>query len=528
MTKPVKPRWGDTDPSYTIEPTTAKKNTGWLSGEKPPFQFMNWLQLKNYEWINWFENKLAANEKLSIESDDPVTWDGGTLGFTSNIVIRFRNEAGDLRINQIAAGTINIAADSVVVVRLDRTNASPVTLALQVTYASLAEGEYGVFPASVLDLNNDDLETLLFIRRDFTHGVLGAEQVLQVIPYGTKHFIDSTFDFGNSDNQRISVKAKENIILSKAGTTNKIVGLNGSDLSIVNPAYVLIDGGGANNYAKFEDSPSYVDGISGTIIGQEFGITNGVDWVQDRLISIYATNDSTGKGYVFSTFDTQMKITPSTAAEIGYENNPSTNNDDSDIFVWTATDVTTSLQSRPCKRIGTKRVRWTATGTFWTTQALTSKDGIGNFNKEKNFYMSISQMGATSGKYTLDNGGTAPTYGLTNVIAYNALDNGWMRCKIDFSNSASNTPGSGVQALKFALPFVNKGQVDSGIATRGGFVRLINGSTIFDCDCIIDNNTSLIEFAYTTVVASTKDAVRHNNQNNVIRQIQGEFDYKAF
>jgi len=86
MAKPTKPRWADANPSFAVEPSEGKKDTGWLSGEKPPFQYMNWLFLKVKAWIDWFENKIqSSSENVTMRSDNPVYWDGAALTFGSAI-----------------------------------------------------------------------------------------------------------------------------------------------------------------------------------------------------------------------------------------------------------------------------------------------------------------------------------------------------------------------------------------------------------------------------------------------------------
>jgi hypothetical protein len=61
-TKPdALPKWAPTpsDPSYVVAPSDAKQELGWI-GEKPPFQWFNWLQLKTYQWLKYFENRTDA------------------------------------------------------------------------------------------------------------------------------------------------------------------------------------------------------------------------------------------------------------------------------------------------------------------------------------------------------------------------------------------------------------------------------------------------------------------------------------
>ena len=60
-TKPLSstlPRYADTvagDPSKVSEPPSGKKDIGWVVGEKPPAQWMNWLLLQCYNWLVWLD-----------------------------------------------------------------------------------------------------------------------------------------------------------------------------------------------------------------------------------------------------------------------------------------------------------------------------------------------------------------------------------------------------------------------------------------------------------------------------------------
>ena len=300
--KPTKPRWADGNASYATEPSSGKKDTGWLSGEKPPFQYMNWLFLKNNEWITFFENQTAALSFVSIESNDPATWNGSSLTFSSDMVFRFREEAGALRINKIAAGSISLTDGQVVVARFDRTNASPVTLSLQATYASMVEGEYGVFAESSLDLNNIDLETILFARRDFTHGDLGAEQVLQVVPYGTRHFKGSKFDLGNSGDLRKRSLGFENLTIQRGTTTNAndsilITGDGGAALSETNPGYVtMLDNN--RNVDTYKVTADVKINMTGCHFG--FGGKGDLSSVILRVVAVNNSNTSLKWGVVFT------------------------------------------------------------------------------------------------------------------------------------------------------------------------------------------------------------------------------------
>src|SRR5947209_3785885 len=54
---PSHPDWIITfDPTRMIEPTSAKKTLGFVSGEAPTFQAFNWFYWIVDQWIKYFEN----------------------------------------------------------------------------------------------------------------------------------------------------------------------------------------------------------------------------------------------------------------------------------------------------------------------------------------------------------------------------------------------------------------------------------------------------------------------------------------
>lgn len=58
VTKPsTVPRWADTGISgRNVEPSEPKKTAGWLPGEKPPAQILNWWMALVYSWVLWLQD----------------------------------------------------------------------------------------------------------------------------------------------------------------------------------------------------------------------------------------------------------------------------------------------------------------------------------------------------------------------------------------------------------------------------------------------------------------------------------------
>jgi len=55
--------WGVSNPNPSvniIEPSPAKKITGWSADERPAYEFMNWLFFRQDEWNKYFESQTDA------------------------------------------------------------------------------------------------------------------------------------------------------------------------------------------------------------------------------------------------------------------------------------------------------------------------------------------------------------------------------------------------------------------------------------------------------------------------------------
>jgi hypothetical protein len=165
MSKPVKPTWAFGDPSYAIPPSAGKQNVGWLPGEKPPYQYMNWIHLRSGEWFTYLENKTETTSPTMLRSASTVAWSGSALTFTQPIEISFRVTTGE-QVNRIgvSASPITLLDGQVLVFIKDKINASPVTLAAG-SYSTLIAGQYVVLNENTLTAANQENEVVLFRRR---------------------------------------------------------------------------------------------------------------------------------------------------------------------------------------------------------------------------------------------------------------------------------------------------------------------------------------------------------------------------
>lgn len=87
------PRWA-TDAGRTTEPVSAKKDVGWVAGEEPAPEHMNWLQNNLYEWMIYVQEIAAdvAAETLATRREGVLNW------FPSEMV----NPGGTVTMHDIA------------------------------------------------------------------------------------------------------------------------------------------------------------------------------------------------------------------------------------------------------------------------------------------------------------------------------------------------------------------------------------------------------------------------------------------
>ena len=66
MAKPTTyPRWADVGGDI-VEPTSGKKDVGWVSDEEPPAQYFNWLLNLLYQWVVYLDASADREEEVSL------------------------------------------------------------------------------------------------------------------------------------------------------------------------------------------------------------------------------------------------------------------------------------------------------------------------------------------------------------------------------------------------------------------------------------------------------------------------------
>lgn len=172
--------WTDGVPAKAVEPSAAKKLTGWVALERPPFEFMNWLFFRQDEWNKYFETE--TDGLLALQSTfDVVIGVGGTHATLEDA---------------IADG--GLGDDLSVLVKDPRTVTAPITLSKagwKITFKARATYSQGLStsPALILTANRIQL-----IGGRFTDFDGGSDIAIQVQNTAENCKIDGTY-FANVD-----------------------------------------------------------------------------------------------------------------------------------------------------------------------------------------------------------------------------------------------------------------------------------------------------------------------------------------
>lgn len=253
----------------------------------------------------------------------------------------------------------------------------------------------------------------------------------------------------------------KNLALTQAAGVHTFKSGDGSTaLSSTNKAFIPVPSVTAGKIYEMPVTSNIVinDLASGSsnLIGIKFGITETVNWSEDMLWYIGVVNKadsaltgSDGGSAYFLTRNPTLKTTPASTYIGKFGTNPTT--DDQFAIVLCGTGYTTAnYASLPCRMIGSIRVRYTAASTDWTIQTLAFSDGIGQFNEEKDLIMPTGQSGAASGKYFLDNAGTAPVFS-TNQYYWRQSINGCVHLVV-YLTGDGGTDGAGAVVTQVSIP----------------------------------------------------------------------------
>lgn len=322
-----------------------------------------------------------------------------------------------------------------------------------------------------------------------------------------------------------------NIGMSLSGGTFKLVGTDGNTFSSTNAGWVTIPsttGGQLVTLKATSDIHSFIDDAGASqIIGEEFGVTSGRAWGNDRPFYLYACNaDNTDANLrFFISPNPTLKVSPATT-NIGYQSNPMSSPSDSGAFFLTSTNVTASHNEKPCIRIGGIRMQMSASDD-WTVQSLSnsSGDGIRPDPYENTYFtMPTGQMGAQSGSYFNNSG--FPTWATAANIVFKYALNLDGHCRVYFltNDAGACTNGSNGNILVINVPYIG---VSIDITTN----FYANGIGL----CTVANTSQYraIRFSPASQAAhfsliSTPGNLANNSLSNANDDLEASFFYKAF
>lgn len=240
-----------------------------------------------------------------------------------------------------------------------------------------------------------------------------------------------------------------------SNTTLTINAANGSALSATNPAYVTMQSytnpGNLVTYTITANQSCTVSNVGAST----FGITNGVAYVDQFPMFVYAVGNSQASSNPETIITFMISRFPNTntspaSGKIGKTGSIVANSQGS-FFALNSSITVADYASSPSLCIGSFRCT-RSSGNALSFTSLALSDGIGNFNNNITFKIDNTpgQFGAASGAFFYANGGTAPTF-VTNNISYIVDRNNVMQLGFNFVNS---TAGSGSGSLYLALPYI--------------------------------------------------------------------------
>ena len=279
--------------------------------------------------------------------------------------------------------------------------------------------------------------------------------------FNSAHFSVDASGFVSSINAGPSVGVV-NLGITYSGGTFTVRGANAS-LSATNVAYVTLQSKTAGNVVTIPVTANQTfidDAGASTIVGNLFGLTTGVAATNDVPFFLYAVlNDAENAiSFMISRYP-NSPVSPASGS-IGKTGSAVASTQGS--FFALSNPTVTDYDSNPCLSIGSFRMTMSASDD-WTVSALSASDGVGRFNEGTLFRLNAGQWGAASGKYFLDNGGTAPTFSTNGTLYFPGRDN-YLQLTTVFSNCTG--AGTGAVELLLALPF----EVDGGSMGAGGWV----------------------------------------------------------
>lgn len=314
---------------------------------------------------------------------------------------------------------------------------------------------------------------------------------------GSLKYIPANFSPGSS-----------NIGIAYSVGTFTVQGYDGTALSATNPGYVTLQSkANPGRYVTIAvtANQTFTDGSSGQIDNARFGVTTGVNWLQDMPFFIYGVMDDSEAAIAFM-ISRNPCATLSPASTSISKQGTIINVDQGDFYAIPNITVT-SYDQNPCICLGSFRMQFAGATDSYTVQTLSTNDGIGNFNDNTVFTFPSGQNGAASGTYILSNAGTEPVW-TTNGMVYSIQKNGLV--KYNFNGQTPSTTGVGTQTLQPVLPYAIASTNQEDCIP----CRYTSSSTVTVCLVSITSSTSAV-----ATIVPTASATAVKNQDITIASV---------
>lgn len=92
------------NPSYIQQPTVGQSTTGWVAGQAPPYEYVNWLFYTIDQWLMYLQATIAIFNASDLEANAVVLSTTGTVASGSNQLTALASTAGILK-GQAIVGT---------------------------------------------------------------------------------------------------------------------------------------------------------------------------------------------------------------------------------------------------------------------------------------------------------------------------------------------------------------------------------------------------------------------------------------
>ncbi len=228
---------------------------------------------------------------------------------------------------------------------------------------------------------------------------------------------------------------------------------DGTPLSLANKGIVTLndkDDLGSTVSIDVTANQSFIDdGGASEIIGNLFGLPTLTAYSEDLPFFLYAVsnNDQDTIQFMISRIN-DLKTSPA-AALIG---SPSSAVADVQQSFFSFDNITeTDFDLNPCLMIGSFRMQMSASDD-WTVQTLDQSDGIGFFQRDRDFTFPTGAFGASTSTHFLANGGVAPVFPVV-VYTFRVLAGGLIDINL-FNFGVLLTAGVGAVTLLTTIPYI--------------------------------------------------------------------------